>query len=161
MDTTAMGKKQIKYAGFWKRLAAYLVDCYIIWVICWIISLFGNLGTYLSLIILVVYLIGFWSLTGQTPGKAALGIKIVRPDGTDIGLGSAVLRFIGYIVSSIIFFIGFLVIGWHGQKRGLHDLIAATVVINVPSVFSEMCSRAELESALATAEEIQGEYHGV
>ncbi len=161
MNTTAREKKQINYAGFWKRLAAYLVDYFIIGVICWIISLFGNLGTFLSFIILVVYLIGFWSLAGQTPGKAALGIKIVRLDGTDIGPLNAVLRFVGFIVSSIIFFIGFLMIGWHGKKRGLHDLIGATVAINVPSVISEMYSKAELESALAKADEMQREYHGV
>lgn len=161
MNTTVMEKKQFKYASFRKRLAAYLVDYFIISVIYWIIALFGNMGTFLSFIILFVYLIGFWSLTGQTPGKAALGIKIVRQDGTDIGLVNAILRFIGYIVSSIIFFIGFLMIGLHGKKRGLHDLIAATVAINVPSVFSEMYSRAKLESALAKADVMQREYHGV
>lgn len=161
MNTVNMEKKQIKYAGFWKRLAAYLVDYYIIGIICWIISLFGLFGDILSFLILAVYLIGFWSATGQTPGKAALGIKIVRLDGTKIGFENAVLRFIGYIVSSIIFLIGFLMIGWHGEKRGLHDLIAATAVINVPSIISEMHSRAELESTLAEADEIQREYHGI
>jgi len=161
MNTIVMEKEQIKYAGFWRRLAAYLIDYFIIGIICWIISLFGILGSILSYIILAAYLIGFWSVTGQTPGKAALGIKIVRLDGTNIGLGNAVLRFIGYIVSFIIFLIGFLMIGWHGKKRGLHDLIAATVVINVPSIISEMHSRAELESTLAEADEIQREYHGV
>jgi uncharacterized RDD family membrane protein YckC len=161
MNTVAMKKEQIKYAGFWRRLAAYLVDYFIIGIICWIISLIGVFGNLLRFLILAVYLIGFWSTTGQTPGKAVVGIKIVRLDGANIGLGNAVLRFIGYIVSSIIFFIGFLMIGWHGKKRGLHDLIAATVVINVPSIISEIYSRAELESALAEADEIQRGYHGV
>ena len=161
MNTVNMEKEQTKYAGFWKRLAAYLVDYFIIGIICWIISLFGLFGDILSFLILAVYLIGFWSATGQTPGKAALGIKIVRLDGTKIGFENAVLRFIGYIVSSIIFFIGFLMIGWHGEKRGLHDLIAATAVINVPSIISEMHTRTELESALAEADEIQREYHGI
>lgn len=161
MNTIAMEKEQIKYAGFWKRLAAYLVDYFIIGITCWIISLIGVFGNFLSFLILAVFLIGFWSATGQTPGKAVVGIKIVRLDGTNIGLGNAVLRFIGYIVSSIIFFIGFLMIGWHGKKRGLHDLIAATAVIIVPSIISGMHSRAELESALTEADEIQREYHGI
>ena len=161
MNTVNMEKEQTKYAGFWKRLAAYLVDYFIIGIICWIISLIGVFGNFLSFLILAVFLIGFWSATGQTPGKAVVGIKIVRLDGTNIGLGNAVLRFIGYIVSSIIFFIGFLMIGWHGKKLGLHDLIAATAVIIVPSIISGMHSRAELESALTEADEIQREYHGI
>ena len=161
MNTVNMEKEQTKYAGFWKRLAAYLVDYFIIGIICWIISLIGVFGNFLSFLILAVFLIGFWSATGQTPGKAVVGIKIVRLDGTNIGLGNAVLRFIGYIISSIIFLIGFLMIGWHGEKRGLHDLIAATAVINVPSIISEMHTRTELESALAEADEIQREYHGI
>lgn len=160
MNTVNMEKEQTKYAGFWKRLAAYLVDYFIIGIICWIISL-SVFGNFLSFLILAVYLIGFWGATGQTPGKAVVGIKIVRLDGTNIGLGNAVLRFIGYIVSSIIFFIGFLMIGWHEKKRGLHDLIAATAVIIVPSIISGMHSRAELESTLAEADEIQREYHGI
>lgn len=161
MNTVNMEKEQTKYAGFWKRLAAYLVDYFIIGIICWIISLIGVFGNFLSFLILAVYLIGFWGATGQTPGKAVVGIKIVRLDGTNIGPGNAVLRFIGYIVSSIIFFIGFLMIGWHEKKRGLHDLIAATAVIIVPSIISGMHSRAELESALTEADEIQREYHGI
>ena len=161
MNTVVMEKEQIEYTGFWKRLAAYLIDYFIIGIICWIISLFGFYGNILRYIILAAYLIGFWSTAGQTPGKAALGIKIVRLDGTKIGFGNALLRFVGYIVSSVIFLIGFLMIGWHGKKRGLHDLIAATVVINVPSVISEMLSRAELESTLAEADEIQRIYHGL
>jgi uncharacterized RDD family membrane protein YckC len=38
---------------------------------------------------------------------------------------------IGKIVSSIILFIGYLMILWDGKKQGLHDKIAGTVVIKV------------------------------
>ena len=161
MNTIVKEKEQIEYAGFWARLAAYLIDYFIIGIICWVISLFGLFGNILRYVILAVYLIGFWGAAGQTPGKAALGIKIVRLDGKNISFSDAILRFIGYIASSIILLIGFLMIGWHEKKRGLHDLIAATVVINVPSVISEMLSRTELETTLAEADEMQREYHGV
>ncbi len=161
MNTAFRENTRIEYAGFWKRLAAYLVDSTILGAICWITRLFSIFGDILIIIIPVIYIIGFWSLTGQTPGKAALGIKIIRLDGTDIVLGNAVLRLIGYIISFIIFYIGFLMIGWHRKKRGLHDIIAGTVVINVPSVISEMHPIDELESTLNKADEIQSEYHGV
>ncbi len=161
MNTTLREKEQSKYAGFWIRLAAFLIDYFIIGIFCWIISLFGFFGNVLRCIIAAVYLIGFWSSAGQTPGKAALGIKIVRLDGTAVGFGDAVLRFIGYLISSVIFLIGFLMIGWHEKKRGLHDLLATTMVIRVPSIISETFSRAELEATLAEADELQKEYHGI
>jgi len=153
---------QIKYAGFWRRLAAYLVDTTVTGVIVWILSYIGGIiGIVLAFVIPIVYFVGFWAWLGQTPGKAALGVKIVRLDGTTIGIGTAILRFIGYIVSSIVLYIGFLMIAFHGRKRGLHDLIAGTLVIIEPSTIQELHSRAEFESALAEMDEIQREYHGL
>lgn len=162
MSTIEAETSQIRYAGFWRRLAAYLIDATITGVIFWILSLFGGIiESVLAYIISIVYFIGFWAWLGQTPGKAALGVKIVRLDGTNIGIGTAILRFIGYIVSSIVLCIGFLVIAFHGQKRGLHDLIAGTLVIIEPSTIQDLQSRAELESSLAEMDEIQREYHGL
>lgn len=150
----------IRYAGFWRRLAAYLIDAIIIGVIYWIlISII--VGIVLVFVIPIVYFVGFWAWLGQTPGKAALGVKIVRLDGTTIGIGTAILRFIGYIVSSIIVYIGFLMIAFHGRKRGLHDLIAGTLVIIEPSTIEELHSTAEFEAALAEMDKAQREYHGI
>ncbi len=156
MSAIEVETAQIRYAGFWRRLAAYLVDYAVVGVISWMLSV----GV-LAFIIAFVYFVGFWAWLGQTPGKAALGIKIVRLDGTNIGIGTAILRFIGYIVSSIVLCIGFLMTAFHGQKRGLHDLIAGTLVIIEPSTIQELLSRAEFESALAEMDEIQREYHGL
>ncbi len=156
-----MEPEEITYANFWKRLAAYLIDYFLIGIFCLVIGLFGAFGGILRLLIPAIYLIGFWNATGQTPGKAAVGLKVIRLDGANIGLREAVLRFIGYIISAIIFFVGFLMIGWHEKKRGLHDLIASTVVINVPSVIAEVYSKAEMETALLEADNIQRKYHGV
>ena len=99
MNTMVKEKEQIRYAGFWRRLGAYLIDYFIVGESAG--SWFTRyLRRFLSLIILAGYLID--GLAGQTPGKAARP-QIVQPDGTDIGPGNAVFRFIGYIVSSIIF----------------------------------------------------------
>jgi uncharacterized RDD family membrane protein YckC len=160
MNEVPIESEQIKYAGFWRRLAAYLIDSMIISVVSWLLSFFGILGMVPAFIFLIAYVIGFWSWMGQTPGKAALGVKIVRMDGSKITGGTAAVRFLGYIISSIILYVGFIMIAFHGQKRGLHDLMADTIVIVVPSTFSGMQSTEEFESALAQSEEIQNKYHG-
>jgi len=152
---------QIRYAGFWRRLAAYLVDATVTGVVGWILGYIGIFGNILAFIILMVYFVGFWAWLGQTPGKAALGVKIVQLDGTPIGIRIAILRFIGYIVSFVVLCIGFLMIAFHAQKRGLHDIIAGTMVIIEPSTIQELQSRAEFESALGKMDDIQREYHGL
>ena len=58
-------------------------------------------------------------------------VKIVRSDGGPLGIGRAILRYIGYLVSTSIAFIGHFMIVWDGKKQGLHDKIARTCVINI------------------------------
>jgi len=163
---------QTRYAGFWRRLAAYFIDGIIIGIVTAIIYfitsilVFRNVyiaivGSLLSIIISIVYFVGFWAWLGQTPGKMAIGVKIVKLDGSPIGFGVALLRFIGYIISSIILYIGFLMIAFLGRKRGLHDLIAGTVVISEPSAILELLTRTEREAALDRMDELQTEYHGL
>jgi uncharacterized RDD family membrane protein YckC len=122
--------RSVKYGGFWRRFAAYVIDWIVLLVVSGILgAMAGAGGGILGGIIGIVYVIGFWAWRGQTPGKMAMGVQIVMADGSPIGLGRAVLRYIGYIVSGIILGIGFLMIGWDRRKQGLHDKIAGTVVV--------------------------------
>jgi uncharacterized RDD family membrane protein YckC len=138
-------------AGFWIRLAAYLIDTVILSVIFFpLFFVLGMLiqpsssspggvvtGAYLlfQLVLAAIglgYILYFWSRSGATPGKKLLRLKIVRIDGVQpIGIGTAGMRVLGYFVSSLIFCIGFLMIGFSSDKRGLHDLIAKTRVIRM------------------------------
>jgi uncharacterized RDD family membrane protein YckC len=69
---------------------------------------------------------------GQTPGKAAVGIRIVKLDGTRLTAWDAILRnVIGYTISSLIFFLGYLWILFDDRKQGWHDKLARTVVVRV------------------------------
>ena len=69
-------------------------------------------------------------LTGLTVGKWATGLRIRRSDGAAIGVGRAFLRhFVGYPISFLTFGIGFLAAAFNQRRRGLHDLIADTVVV--------------------------------
>ena len=69
-------------------------------------------------------------LTGFTLGKWAAGLRILRQNGLEIGIGRALVRhFVGYPLSFVTLGLGFLVIAFTSRGRGLHDLIAGTVVV--------------------------------
>jgi len=156
MQEEESGGIALEFAGFWRRAAALLVDLIILSVISsmfmpynyfgfmelwdsdvwgiseWLILpqlIFGNL---LSILVAVAYFIFFWVWRGQTPGKMVLGIKVIRPDGSNVSIEIAFLRYLGYIVSSVVLFIGFIWIAIDKYKQGFHDKIAGTYVVIVP-----------------------------
>ncbi len=73
----------------------------------------------------------FWKrYKGSTPGKRFVHIKIVDAKSfDDITNKQAITRSIGYIASTFSFLIGFIMVVFRDDKRGLHDLLAGTVVI--------------------------------
>lgn len=122
----------MNYAGFWRRLVAVIIDGVILGAITGVLmAIFGaqQAASWLGSIIGIIYVIGFWTWRGQTPGKMVMGIKIIKTDGSPIGIGRAILRYVGYLVSTIIIYIGYLMIAWDSKKQGLHDKIAGTYVV--------------------------------
>jgi len=74
-------------------------------------------------------------LTGLTLGKWAAGLRIQRLDGGNPGIGRVLLRhFIGYPLSLVTLGLGFLLAAVTVQGRGLHDMIAGTVVVREGSL---------------------------
>ncbi len=75
----------------------------------------------------------FWRrFKGATPGKKLFGIKVVDAKSFEtIDNKQAITRSLGYFVSTFTLLIGFFMIGWRKDKRGLHDLLASSVVIYV------------------------------
>ncbi len=64
-----------------------------------------------------------------TVGKRVLRLKVVDEAGNRIGFGRATGRFFAKILSSMFFCIGFIMIAFTDKKRGLHDMLAGTVVM--------------------------------
>jgi uncharacterized RDD family membrane protein YckC len=64
-----------------------------------------------------------------TPGKLALGIKVVDEAGNRIGFGKASGRWFAKIVSNLILGIGYLMAGFTARKQALHDMMAGTLVV--------------------------------
>ncbi len=74
-------------------------------------------------------------LTGRTLGKWATGLRIEKNDGSDIGIARALVRhFVGYPLSFLLLGVGFLIAAVTVRGRGLHDIIAGTVVVREGSL---------------------------
>ena len=125
----------LEFAGFWIRLGAAVIDLIILGLMGAII-LFGSGSPGLlflgGFVVSVAYFVGFWIWRGQTPGKMALGIKIIRTDSSPVKWQCALCRFLGYIVLVLTLFIGFIWVAFDSHKQGLHDKIADTYVVKLP-----------------------------
>ncbi|MBM4271330.1 MAG: RDD family protein [Deltaproteobacteria bacterium] len=153
---------EVRFGGFWRRLMAFFVDKIILFFIS-LFVLFGgfmslrfgfpSLGSgfamerfvqisfaffsayYLTMLLVgMLYFTYFHGTTGQTPGKIIFGLRVVQATGEKMTLGVGFLRWVGYIVSTAVFFIGFAWIAIDGKKRGWHDRIAGTVVVRVENI---------------------------
>lgn len=83
--------------------------------------------------VLVVTVLFWKKWRGATPGKKFVGIKIVDAKTlSDINNKQAITRSLGYIISTLLLLIGFLMVAFRKDKRSLHDLLADTVVIYEP-----------------------------
>ena len=132
-------------AGFVTRLAALVADTIILSValrgtvsllllaehalrrVAPPISL-GKLVLVWAPVLAILYHIVFRGLRGQTPGKWLLGLRVVALGGGRVGIGRATVRFAGYLLSALPFYLGFLwVLG--PERRGFHDRLAGTEVV--------------------------------
>jgi uncharacterized RDD family membrane protein YckC len=146
----------MRYAGFWIRFVASLIDSVILGTATTALEYalvpsmmtvtvtppgansFEGLGVELvrlgwallvSTAVTVTYSTWFMGALGATPGLMALGLKVVRPDGSPIGYGRACARYFAAILSGIALGIGYLLIAFDPEKRALHDMICDTRVI--------------------------------
>jgi uncharacterized RDD family membrane protein YckC len=94
-----------------------------------------TIGMLITIALAVLNLGVLPGLTGLTLGKWATGLRIEKTDGSDIGIGRALLRhFIGYPLSFLLLGIGFLIAAVTVRGRGLHDIIAGTIVVREGSL---------------------------
>ena len=86
-------------------------------------------STLISVVISSLYEGLFVANFAATPGKMAFGLKVMRPDGGRVGVGRAFGRYFAKILSGIILWIGFIMVAFDSEKRGLHDMICDTRVV--------------------------------
>lgn len=136
------------YAGFVSRLTAWILDHLIIslvfflsgWIADFVLNSFPFQGDIYNLLIVAIlllfdlsfylfYFIGLWMISGQTPGKTIMGLRIVRADGERLKLRNAIIRFVGYWVSAALLFIGYLLVLFDNRRQALHDKLGGTIVV--------------------------------
>jgi uncharacterized RDD family membrane protein YckC len=90
------------------------------------------IGAVLTTLVIIGYYTFFWTLVGFTPGKAILGLKVARKNGSKVSFGRALVRFFAYWISAIPLFLGFFWVLWDPKRQGWHDKIAGTQVFYTP-----------------------------
>jgi uncharacterized RDD family membrane protein YckC len=150
VSVTADASTDQPYAGLVTRAVAFALDVAILDAILivigvvtgLIISAFGDFAPNLDLgkvalgfagwaLAFTAYFTTFWSLTGQTPGMRALGIKVVPVKGGRIRPLQGVVRVAGLLAAALPLFAGYLLILVQNRRQGLQDLIARTLVLYV------------------------------
>ncbi|MFD2370435.1 RDD family protein [Brevibacillus sp. GCM10020057] len=133
----------VRYAGFWIRVAATLLDSLFLVGVSMLVfnplrRAWGTMDAVFSVVdlleiifdLLYIILLTWW--TGKTLGKTIVGIRVVnaRQSRGNLTFGQVFLReFIGKFLSSLPFLLGYMWAGWNARKQGWHDLLAKTYVI--------------------------------
>ena len=135
----AAGQGEYELAGLMTRALALMIDAFLLVaavLICILVltgigdSLPDRASYFIGLVVPVAYHWYFWTQRdGQTPGKFALGIRVVKADGTAIRDTDAVIRAIGYQVSSWFFCLGYIWAIFDKNNQTWHDKLAGTYVV--------------------------------
>ena len=151
---TPVYEGHVVYAGFWKRVAASVIDAFAIGIPVGIVAAiagglmgFGNSfaaglsgasnvlnpGETITSYLLTAIAFGWFHSTAglmATPGKLAIGIKVVRSDGDRISFLRGFGRYWAYLLSGLLLAIGLIMAAFTSRKQGLHDLICDTLVVD-------------------------------
>lgn len=148
----ARSRAPVKYAGFWLRLVAYIIDSIVlgfaVGVVIFMplmdragISLDNPWTFYTSpsrqvvamrlLVVMASWL--YWALMESSPwqatlGKKVLGLMVTDLAGRRVSFGRASGRYFAKIISGMILLIGFFMAGFTERKQSLHDIIAGCLV---------------------------------
>lgn len=146
-------------AGFFSRAEAFIIDLIILGVVNLVGSTFVQamirffrltdlvntvldalenattqiaVGSVVITLVVIGYFTFFWTLVGFTPGKAILGLRVVKRNGEKISFFRALVRFFSYWISAIPLFLGYFWVLWDSKRQAWHDKIAGTQVIYIP-----------------------------
>jgi uncharacterized RDD family membrane protein YckC len=99
----------------------------------WLTAVLLGVAGILYILWTVGYFATFWSTTGQTPGDRLMRIRVCSADnGEPIGFGRSVLRLVYLTLAAIPLLAGFVPVLFDDRRRGLHDMLAGTVVVSAP-----------------------------
>lgn len=134
---------EIRYAGFWLRTLATVIDSIwlygIIYTTLWFLvgpDLFNPKTRHtvtqftFEWIIPLMVVMAFWITKAATPGKMLFQMRIVDAETLQpVSLSRLLMRYLAYFVSIIPLCFGCLWVAWDRKKQGWHDKIARTVIV--------------------------------
>lgn len=144
----ALAAGEVTYAGFWIRFVAKFIDGLILAIPGFVLGFGGAaaLGIFsgrpnagfvvfqaflwvLDFAIRLGYNTFFVGKYGATPGKMAVGLKVIMADRSEITYPRALGRAAAEIINAFTCLIGYIIAGFDNEKRALHDHICSTRVI--------------------------------
>ncbi|SEO72639.1 RDD family protein [Aquisalimonas asiatica] len=142
----------IAYGGFWRRVAAALLDMLVLILPLTVLQMLLAPGTLageqpagagahwwtwwdtFNLVVGWMYWAGMHSSSYQaTVGKMLMGMKVTDLEGGRISFARATGRYFAEILSGVLLMIGYIMVAFTRRKQGLHDMIAGTLVVRVSS----------------------------
>jgi uncharacterized RDD family membrane protein YckC len=78
---------------------------------------------------LAIYFGYCWMVSGKTPGKAVVGLRIVAGDGSPLTPNHALIRLVIYPISVLLWIVMLIAVAVGLKRRALHDRVADTVVV--------------------------------
>jgi uncharacterized RDD family membrane protein YckC len=141
LDAPSSPERRLRYAGFWIRFAATLIDGILLSIVYYAV-LFSSIGSlsnpdftsigFVFVLVILMYLLYYPIMESSskqaTLGKMAVGIKVGKSNGERLTFWNAFGRYFAKIPSAIILYVGFMMAGWDSKKQALHDKIADTYV---------------------------------
>ena len=121
----------VELASVGNRFVALAIDGFILGLITgFLFGTGGEVGGGIGVLSTMVYHWFFltrWN--GQTPGKRAMGIRVVHETERPLNDVDALIRAVGYYVSGFVFGLGYIWALIDPEKRTWHDMLAKTLVV--------------------------------
>lgn len=147
-----MNDQELEFAGFWLRVWASIIDTVLVLIIClplvnWVYGkdywlsaelIQGPADFLITWLLPAIAVILFWMYRQATPGKMAIGARIVdAKTGGKPTTGQYIGRYLAYYLSTIGLLLGFVWVAFDSRKQGWHDKLAGTVVVRPKSGTTE------------------------
>lgn len=136
----------LEYVGFWPRVWASIIDTFLLMLATaplarivygegyfmygYSMTTQSGFDVLINFVLPAVVIIAFWAARHATPGKMAIGAKIVDArTGRAPSLSQYIVRYLGYFVSIFPACLGLIWVAFDSRKQGWHDKLAGTVVV--------------------------------
>ncbi|HUL16388.1 MAG TPA: RDD family protein [Terriglobales bacterium] len=158
-DASGSSDAPLVYAGFWRRVAANLIDIVVLWFPFFLMLFIASLAAKLesvwhpkvspaifflnyALVLVIVPLLYFGLMESSTLqatiGKMMLGLRVTDIEGKRVSLGRAAGRTFAKYLSTLTLGFGFVLCGFTGKKQALHDMAAGCLVLRRARLRAEL-----------------------